>query len=52
MNVIVFGATGTVGKLAVSELLSAGHTVTAFRPPSRETGSRATPSLRITRATR
>jgi uncharacterized protein YbjT (DUF2867 family) len=30
MNVIVFGATGTVGKLAVAELLSAGHTVTAF----------------------
>jgi uncharacterized protein YbjT (DUF2867 family) len=30
MNVIVFGATGTVGKLAVSELLAAGYTVTAF----------------------
>jgi uncharacterized protein YbjT (DUF2867 family) len=30
MNVIVFGATGTVGKLAVSELLAAGHAVTAF----------------------
>ena len=30
MKVIVFGATGTVGKLAVEELLKAGHAVTAF----------------------
>ncbi|MCI5041529.1 MAG: SDR family oxidoreductase [Donghicola eburneus] len=30
MNVIVFGATGSVGKLAVSELLNAGHSVSAF----------------------
>jgi uncharacterized protein YbjT (DUF2867 family) len=30
MNVIVFGATGTVGRLAVRSLLEAGHTVTAF----------------------
>jgi uncharacterized protein YbjT (DUF2867 family) len=30
MNVIVFGATGTVGRLAVAELLDAGHAVTAF----------------------
>ena len=30
MKVIVFGATGTVGKLAVSELLKAGHDVTGF----------------------
>jgi len=30
MNVIVFGATGTVGRLAVRDLLDAGHTVTAF----------------------
>ena len=30
MNVIVFGATGTVGRLAVKNLLKAGHTVTAF----------------------
>jgi uncharacterized protein YbjT (DUF2867 family) len=30
MKVIVFGATGTVGRLAVSDLLAAGHTVTAF----------------------
>jgi len=30
MNVIVFGATGTVGRLAVENLLKAGHTVTAF----------------------
>lgn len=30
MKVIVFGATGTVGRLAVSELLAAGHAVTAF----------------------
>ena len=30
MNVIVFGATGSVGHLAVEELLKAGHDVTAF----------------------
>ena len=30
MKVIVFGATGTVGRLAVENLLKAGHTVTAF----------------------
>jgi len=30
MKVIVFGATGTVGRLAVANLLKAGHTVTAF----------------------
>lgn len=30
MKVIVFGATGTVGRLAVKSLLKAGHTVTAF----------------------
>jgi len=36
MNVIVFGATGTVGRLAVQELLAAGHAVTAFaRSPER-----------------
>ena len=30
MKVIVFGATGSVGHLAVKELLEAGHEVTAF----------------------
>lgn len=30
MNVIIFGATGTVGLLAVKEALKEGHTVTAF----------------------
>ena len=30
MKVIVFGATGTVGRLAVENLLEAGHSVTAF----------------------
>lgn len=30
MKVIVFGATGTVGKLTVRTLLQAGHSVTAF----------------------
>lgn len=30
MNVIVFGATGSVGRLAVAELLKAGHRVTAL----------------------
>jgi len=29
MNVTVFGATGAIGRLVVSELLTAGHTVTA-----------------------
>lgn len=36
MNVIVFGATGTVGRLAVARCLEAGHRVTAFaRRPDR-----------------
>ncbi|WP_417309415.1 NAD(P)-dependent oxidoreductase [Devosia sp.] len=30
MNVIVFGATGSVGRLAVETMLEAGHEVTAF----------------------
>lgn len=30
MKVIVFGATGTVGRLAVQDLLKAGHEVSAF----------------------
>lgn len=30
MRVVVFGATGTVGKLAVEQLLKEGHEVTAF----------------------
>ncbi len=30
MKVIVFGATGTVGRLAVKDMLAAGHQVTAF----------------------
>ena len=30
MKVIVFGATGTVGRLAVERILAAGHKVTAF----------------------
>ena len=30
MKVIVFGATGSVGELAVKELLGQGHAVTAF----------------------
>lgn len=30
MNVIVFGATGTVGSLAVQDMLEEGHAVTAF----------------------
>ncbi|UWQ19167.1 NAD(P)-dependent oxidoreductase [Jannaschia sp. M317] len=30
MNVIIFGATGTVGRLATQRMLDAGHRVTAF----------------------
>ena len=30
MKVIVFGATGTVGRLVVESLLKDGHSVTAF----------------------
>lgn len=30
MNVTVFGATGAIGSLTVTELLDAGHTVTAY----------------------
>ena len=32
MKVIVFGATGSVGRLAVERLLADGHEVTAFAP--------------------
>lgn len=36
MRVIVFGATGSVGRLAVAEMLAEGHRVTAFaRKPDR-----------------
>ena len=36
MKVIVIGATGTVGSLAVQQMLDAGHTVTAFsRTPAK-----------------
>lgn len=36
MNVIVFGATGSVGRLAVARMLDQGHHVTAFaRRPER-----------------
>ncbi len=48
MNVIVFGATGTVGRLVVADLLEQGHRVTAFaRSPEKlglehETLTRAT----------
>ena len=30
MNVILFGATGNIGRLVTDELLKAGHKVTAF----------------------
>ena len=30
MNVIVFGATGSIGRLTVNALLKSGHTVKAF----------------------
>lgn len=39
MKVIVFGATGTVGRLAVEELLAAGHEVTAFARSPGKLGS-------------
>jgi uncharacterized protein YbjT (DUF2867 family) len=36
MNVIIFGATGTIGRLAVQQILADGHRVTAFaRNPDR-----------------
>lgn len=44
MNVIVFGATGSVGRLAVQELLKAGHSVTAF---ARESGKLAMTDTRL-----
>lgn len=48
MNVVVFGATGSTGRLAVESALSAGHLVTAFvREPKRM--SLAHPHLRIVR---
>ena len=46
MKVIVFGATGTVGRLAVENLLKAGHSVTAFaRSP--EKLNMSDPKLRL-----
>lgn len=46
MNVVVFGATGSTGLLAVEAALSAGHSVTAFvRDPKRMTVTH--PRLRI-----
>ena len=46
MKVIVFGATGTVGRLAVEELLKAGHSVTAFARSPQKLGMSA-PGLRL-----
>ncbi len=46
MNVILFGATGTVGRLAVTELLKAGHTVTAFARKPEKLGL-TNPNLRL-----
>lgn len=46
MNVIVFGATGTVGRLAVTELLKAGHSVTAFARTPEKLGM-TDPNLRL-----
>ncbi len=46
MNVIVFGATGTVGRLAVEDLLKAGHTVTAFARSPRKLNL-SDPKLRL-----
>lgn len=46
MNVIVFGATGTVGRLAVTELLKAGHRVTAFARAPEKLGL-TSPNLRL-----
>ncbi|MBR1147686.1 NAD(P)-dependent oxidoreductase [Bradyrhizobium sp. AUGA SZCCT0431] len=46
MNVVVFGATGSTGRLVVESALSAGHAVTAFvRDPKRMPLTH--PSLRI-----
>ncbi|MET3930245.1 uncharacterized protein YbjT (DUF2867 family) [Lysobacter sp. OAE881] len=46
MNVVVFGATGSTGRLAVEAALSAGHVVTAFaRDPVRMRASH--PFLRV-----
>ena len=46
MKVIVFGATGTVGRLAVEELLKAGHSVTAFARAPQKLGQ-TNPKLRL-----
>ena len=46
MKVIVFGATGTVGRLAVEHMLGEGHSVTAF---SRDPAKLETDDLALTR---
>ena len=45
MKVIVFGATGTIGKLAVQKMLDDGHEVTAFARAPQKLGVNA-PKLR------
>jgi putative NADH-flavin reductase len=46
MKIIVFGATGSIGRLVVEQALAAGHDVTAFtRDSSRMTGH--DPKLRV-----
>ena len=41
MKVIVFGATGVIGKLAVERMLAEGHEVTAFARRPEKLGARA-----------
>lgn len=47
MRVIVFGATGTVGRLAVAQLLDEGHEVTAFARRPECLDSLSHPKLRL-----
>lgn len=47
MKVIVFGATGTVGRLAIDNLLSNGHTVTAFARNPDNLKNQSTSLLRV-----
>ena len=47
MNLIIFGATGTVGRQLLMQALASGHTVTAFTRDSGKLNDISNPKLRI-----
>ncbi|GAB3696602.1 hypothetical protein GCM10027592_19880 [Spirosoma flavus] len=47
MKLLIFGATGSIGRLLVAQALEQGHTVTAFVRDSAKLDSQNHPNLRI-----